>query len=277
MKLKKFWTEALCLYKQHFADLMLAQLVQIVLRAMALTPLLFLADTTLAPLALLALPLYLLIALPARQNYADALQDMLSGGSVFSLQLLSPDDYGRKLLRGLKGTLCMLPWSALTIAGVTMLYLGFKRLTDGITLMSVFYAIGGSVVDGVWIVLGALCSSTLLILLGCSVHCGSRHAFALKNRTLLRGNRLRLMGLWFLGTLLVLPFTAAAGFVLGDFARTAVAQLMNLQLPSLSLSAGQLGVLTAAAAVLLLPVLPLRSMLPAVYLRSAKEARDAQT
>lgn len=276
MKLKPVLTEALCLYKTNFALLMLDLLVQLVLRAVALTPLLFLADRALAPLALLALPLYLLIALPARQNVALALQDMISGGSVFSLRLLSTEDYGRKLLRGLKGTLCMLLWSALTLTGGTLLYLSFKQLMDGFTLMGVFYAIGGSVADGLWIVLGALCASTLLILLGCALHSGSRHAAALGDKTLLRGNRLRLMALWFLGLILVIPFVIVVVAVLGSFILTLPEALRNMQLPSLTLTAPQwIGLLLGAMA-LLLPLLPLKNLLPAVYLRMAKEARDAQ-
>ena len=276
MQLKPVVKESLRLYKKNFAPLMLCLLVQGVLRCIALTPLLFLADKALAPLALLALPLYLLIALPARQNVALALQDMIGGGSVFSLRLLSTADYARKLLRGLKGTLCMLLWSALTLTGIALLFLSFKGLTDGFTLMGVFYVIGGSVADGVWIVLGALCASTLLILLGCALHSGSRHATALVDKALLRGNRLRLMGLWFLGMLLVIPFVIVVIAVLGSFILTLPDALRNMQLPSLTLTVSQWGVLFVSVAVLLLPLLPLKNLLPAVYLHMAKEARDAQ-
>lgn len=276
MQLKPVVKESLRLYKKNFAPLMLCLLVQGVLRFIALTPLLFLADKALAPLALLALPLYLLIALPARQNVALALQDMIGGGSVFSLRLLSTADYGRKLLRGLKGTLFMLMWSALTLSGVTLLFLSFKGLTDGFTLMGVFYVIGGSVADGVWIVLGALCASTLLILLGCALHSGSRHAAALVDKALLRGNRLRLTGLWFLGMLLVIPFVIVVIAVLGSFILTLPEALRNMQLPALTLTASQWGMMFVSAAVLLLPLLPLKNLLPAVYLHMAKEARDAQ-
>ena len=276
MKLKSVLAKALRLYKENIGALLLAMLTEGVLRAIALTPLLFLADEALAPLALLTVPLYLLIVLPARQNYAIALQDMLRGGSVFSLQLLCPRDYSRKLLRGLKGTLCMLLWSALTISGTTLLYLSFKQLMDGFTLMGVFYAIGGSVADGVWIVLGALCASTVLVLLGCALHSGSRYAAAMGDKTLLRGSRLRLMGLWFLGLVLVLPFAAVIALILGDFAMSLPDSLRNMQLPSLTLNAFQLAALTIGAAALLLPILPLKSMLPAVYLHMKKEKRDAQ-
>lgn len=276
MQLKPVLKESLRLYKRNFRPLMLTLLVQGVLRAIALTPLLFLADKGLAPLALLAVPLYLLIALPARQNVALALQDMIGGGSIFSLQLLSTADYGRKLLRGLKGTLCMLLWSALTLTGGTLLYLSFKQLVDGFTLMGIFYAIGGSVADGVWIVLGALCASTLLILLGCALHSGSRHAAALDDKALLRGSRLHLMALWFLGLMLFIPFVVLVVAVLGSFIMTLPEALRNMQLPSLALTPAQLGTLAVGAAVLLLPILPLKNLLPAVYLHMTKEKNNAQ-
>lgn len=276
MQIRSVLKESLRLYRKNFSPLMLALLVQGVLRAIALTPLLFLADRALAPLALLAIPLYLLIALPARQNAALALQDMLRGGSPFSLRLLSTADYGRKLWRGLKATLCMLLWSALTVSGTVLLYLSFKQLVDGFTLMGIFYAIGGSVADGVWIVLGALCASSLLIFVGCALHSGSRHAAALGDRALLRGNRLRLMGLWFLGLVLLLPFAAVLAAVLGSFVMTLPEALRNMQLPSLSLSGNQWGALIIGAAALLLPLLPLKNMLPAVYLHMTKEKNNAQ-
>lgn len=276
MQIRSVLKESLRLYRKNFSPLMLALLVQGVLRAIALTPLLFLADRALAPLALLAIPLYLLIALPARQNAALALQDMLGGGSPFSLRLLSTADYSRKLMRGLKATLCMLLWSALTVSGTVLLYLSFKQLVDGFTLMGIFYAIGGSVADGVWIVLGALCASSLLIFVGCALHSGSRHAAALGDRTLLRGNRLRLMGLWFLGLVLLLPFAAVLAAVLGSFVMTLPEALRNMQLPSLSLSGNQWGALIIGAAALLLPLLPLKNMLPAVYLYMTKEKNNAQ-
>ena len=276
MKIKPVLKESLRLYKTNFGPLLLAQLVELVLRAIALTPVLFLADKALAPLAWLALPLYLLIVLPARQNYALALQGMIRGESVFSLQLMATQGYWKTLWRGMKGTRCRLVWSAATLTGIVLLYLSFKKWMDGFTLMSVFYAIGGSVADGVWIVLGAIAASTLLILLGCAVHCGSRHAFALGDRQLLWGSRLRLAALWFLGLLLVVPFAMVAVAILRDYAMSLLDTLMNLQLPSFALTLPQLGMLAVGAAVLLYPLLPLKSMLPAVYLHQVKEARDAQ-
>lgn len=276
MKLKPVLKAALAEYKKNFPQLCLALLVELVLRAIALSPLVFLADKALAPLAYLAIPLYILIALPARQNYALALQDMMNGGSVFSLQLISTKDYGRKLLRGVKGLVCILLWSLLTIAGVSLLYAAVMGLVDFITLMRIFSAIGGTVMDGVMIVAAAVAASCLLIVLGCAVHSGARHAVALGDKKLLKGNRLRLIALWFLGCVLVVPFAAVVVAALGDYALTLIASLKNLQLPAFTLNVKQAAMLIGGAVVLLVPVLPLKNLLPAVYLRKVKEARDAQ-
>ena len=276
MKVKNVWKDSCALYKKNFGPLCLALLVELVLRGIALCPVLFLADSKLAPLALLAIPLYVLIVLPARQNYALALQDMMNGGSVFSTRLISTQDYGKKLLRGVKGMLCMLLWSAVTIAGVSALYAALMGLVDFITLMRIFSAIGGSVVDGILIVAGAVAGSCLLILLGCAVHSGSRHAIAMGDKKLLKGQRLRMVGLWFAGLVLLVPFCVVAALALGNFAGTVISALKNMQMPSLSLSAQQAAMLIGGALVLLFPLLPLKNLLPAVYLRKVKEARDAQ-
>lgn len=275
MKIKPVLKESLHLYKKNFGPLCLALLVQLVLRAIALSPLLFLADKTLAPLAYIAIPLYLLIVLPARQNYAIALQEMMDGGSVFSLQLISVKDYWKKLWRGLKGMICILLWSAVTIAGVSLLYAAIMGLVDFITLMRIFAAIGGDFVTGVMIVAAAVAASTLLIVLGCAVHSGSRHAIALGDKKLLKRNRLRLTALWFLGLVLVVPFAVVVMAALGDYAMSLVAELKNLKLPSFSLNAKQIAMLLGGAIVLLFPALPLKNLLPAVYLRKVKEERDA--
>ncbi len=276
MKMKPVLKESLRIYKQNFGSLCLALLVELVLRGIALSPVLFLADAKLQSLALLAIPLYVLIVLPARQNYALALQDMMNGGSVFSLRLISTADYGKKLLRGVKGMLCILLWSLLTIAGVSLLYAAVMGLVDFITLMRIFSAIGGSsVVDGVMIVAAAVAASCLLILLGCAVHSGSRHAHALGDKKLLKGSRARLIGLWCLGLLLVMPFAAVVVAALGDYALSLISALKNMQLPAFTLNTKQAAMLIGGAVVLLFPLLPLKNLLPAVFLRMKKEQTDA--
>ena len=276
MKMKPVLKESLRLYKKNFGPLCLTLLVELVLRCIALSPVLFVADKALAPLAWLAVPLYLLIVLPARQNYALALQDMMNGGSVFTVQLISLKDYWKKLLRGLKGMVCLLMWSALTIVGLSLLYAAVMGLVDFITLMSIFKVIGGNVVDGVMISAAAVAASMLLIVLGCAVHSGSRHAHAAGSKRLMKGHRLRLVALWFLGLVLVIPFAVVVAATFGSYASMLIAALKKLQLPSFSLTAGQAGALLGGAVLLLFPALPLKNMLPAVYLHMVKEKNDAQ-
>ncbi len=279
---KSVLKESLRLYGKNFPSLLLALLVELVLRAIALTPLLFLAEKNLAPLALLAIPLYLLIVLPARQNYALALQDMLSGGSVFSLRLVETRDYGRKLWRGLKSCFCLLLWSSLTIAGLGLLYAALTDMMDFVTLMKVFRSVGSIfsksgdlIVTGIVAVVATIAATALLIVLGCAVHSGTRHAHALGNQKLLKGRRLRLIGLWFAGLLLMAPYAAVVVSTLGGYMGTIMAAIKKLEFPSLALTMQQTLLLAGGAAVLLLPLLPLKNLLPAVFLRLEKEKSDA--
>ena len=86
-------------------------------------------------------------------------------------------------------------------------------------------------------------SACLLIVLGCAVHSGSRHAIALGNKKLMRGNRLRLTAPWFMGCVLVLPFAAVVVYALGDYALSLVRELKNLKLPAFTLSVKQAALL----------------------------------
>ena len=125
----KIWTvfaQSVKVYVKNFVDLMGAYLVQGVLRAMCLAPLLFLMLPETAVWAWLCVPLYVLIALPARQNYAIAMQDMLYGGRVLSPRLISFEGYWRKLGRGLVATLKMMCWMAVPALLVTLMVQLYK-------------------------------------------------------------------------------------------------------------------------------------------------------
>lgn len=270
------------LYRQNFGQLMLTLFVQLIIRAIALTPLMFLANKETAFLAWLAVPTYLLIVLPARQNLAIALQDMLHGGRVFTVRLISLENYFSKLWRGLKGTLCMLLWSAVTIAGIAWLALSITGSggMDGFTLLRLFSSvgkiIGGKTREGAFLIIGGIAATSILTLVGCAVHCGSRHAHALGNKKLLKGRRMRLTGIWLAGFLLLLPFMAAVVGITGGWAIGLVKQFTNsMKLGSLALSNAHVYQLIAAAVVLLLPVIPFRTLLPAVYLHEAEVETDA--
>lgn len=282
MKVFAVLRDSVKVYIRNFADLMGAYLVEAVLRAICLVPLMFLLDAQLAPLAWLCVPMYLLIALPARQNYAIALQDMLHGGRVFSPRLISLNGYFRKLGRGLLGMVKMLLWMALPIAAILLMleiyfgkgllattvvgFWGVKSL-DGISMMNWFKNFGPDTIGGLINLMLVVISSCILPLIGCAVHCGARHASALEDKKLLRGQRLKLMGLWFLGFLFFLPFAAVVltvlmsdlkVFVLG-FAEMFLTK--NFVIPELG---EKLYILLAAFVLLFVAVVPLKQLIPAV-------------
>lgn len=274
MKLTKAFRESLGIYKKNAGDLLLALLLELVLRAAALTPLLFLASRELAPLAWLCVPAYLLIVLPARENYALALQDMLSGGRVFSLQLVSCEGYLRKLLRGLTGTGLMLLWAALPLAWMGYMWAMYDGLVDFFTMMRMLDVLGGGS-STAGIVRAVLIAVVLLVLpvIGCAVHSGARHEKALGAK-LVRGRRLSVAALWMLGLVTLVPFAAVIVAAMGDYALSLIRQLKDvitngLTFPALGV---RVYVIIGAVVLLLLPALPLKNMLPAVYLRHVKEA-----
>ncbi len=275
MKLTTAFRETLRLYKKNLPDLLLTLLLEMVLRAMCLAPLLFLASPETSALAWLCVPLYLLIILPARQNYAEALQGMLDGGRVFGLRLVSVENYGAKLLRGLLGAARLLLWSLPAIAGISAMLYIYNGAVDGFTAMRLFSQLGGgSTMSGIFVAVGIIAAALVLTVVGCAAHCGSRHAAALGDQTLLRGHRLNLTALWMLGLCLLLPFAAVLVITTGEWALSFVRQLGNALLSGqISLALGnRMYILLAAVLVLVLPVLPVKNMLPAVYLRHVKES-----
>lgn len=279
MKLTHALRETLRLCLKHPLDCLKTLLLEAVLLLMCLTPLLFLCTPATQPLALLCIPMYVLIMLPARQNVAEAMQDLLDGGRLFSLRLVSTENYGRKLCRGLKSALLLMLWAVLLILATGMAVLVFKGkaiegVTDTFTLMRGMRSLGGGSLEAGAVLVVALYAATALPLLaGCAFHSGTRHGYALGDRTLVRGRRLRLMLLWLAGLATALPFAAVAAILLkGPMAQLIGAvkalKLGNIDVAALGASVVGVGV---AALVLLVPTIPFKQLLPAVYLRGVKE------
>lgn len=294
MKIGTVLRRSVQLWTQNFADLMCAFLLEGVLRALCFVPLLFLLQPDVSFLAWLCIPLYVFIALPARQNYAIALQDMLNGGQVFSVRLISTDDYLKKLGHALLGTLKLLCWMALPLLGIMLLaeiYTGKGALApavmglwgvtsrDGLTATRWFSNFGYDAVDGLSHLLLGAAVLWVLPVIGCAVHCGGRHAAALEDRKLLKGQRLKLMALWTLGFAAFLPCCAAVaailltgGFDLSlmDLAQGLLAK--KIDIPQLG---ARLYMVAAAIALLGLTLVPFKQLLPAVAARQVKEKNDA--
>lgn len=276
MKLFSVLRQAFQTYRRHPGELLLTLLLELVLRGIALAPLLFLASPQTRCWALLSIPLYLLIVLPARQNAALAMQDLLSGGNAFTAQLISTEDYAAKLQRGLASALRLLLWCVPLIAGAALAVWAVTGSMNVITLLSHIYALGsGDPILGLAVVAAIYLLTLVPPVLGCAVHSGARHAAALGNSRLTRGRHGALVRLWLLGLLTLLPFAIAAAIPLAGYIRAAISALsammatfeLNLPQPGPTLTA-----IGALAAILLLPTIPLRSLLPAIYMKAAKEA-----
>ena len=275
MKLSSVLRESLLIYRKHFRELMLTLLLELVLRLIALAPLLVLAAPQTRPLALLCMVLELLIVLPARQNVALGMQRLLAGGSLFGPELVSMEHYGRKVLRGLTAALKMLLWALPLIAGVALaLWAQRGGSIDGFTLMRFIKDLGGGeIFRGIGVVAAIYLATLIPPMIGCAFHCGDRHASALGHPRLTKGRHGALILLWLGGLVFFLPFVIAAIFPCAGFFRALMAAVsafmdtFDFAFPSVGPT---LAVLGALVIVLLLPAIPLRTLLPAVYLKAAQ-------
>ena len=274
MKMTKLLGRTAQVYRKKFGEGILCVLLQIVLRLMAAAPLLCLVTKEVPYLALLSIPLYLLIVPVARQNMAEAMQDAIGGGALLSTKLVSCENYGRKFLRGLKQALLMLLWAALFIAATIVAYWAYAGEIDAFTLVRVLMNLGGgSFMNGIKLVLMIYAATLLPILMGCAFHSSTRHAIALGDKKLLKGHRMGVVGVWLLGLVALLPFFAAVAYIGADFVSGLVSALGSLGTGSITLPSmgDKIYLLAAAFVVLLLPALPFKQLMIAVYVRGLKE------
>lgn len=284
------------LYRRHFGPLMLGLLLQLVLRLMVLTPLLFLAADQTRPLALLSLLLWMLIILPARQNAALAFADLSAGRPLNLLAFVSCRDYGRKLARGLKQTGLMLLWALPFLAAtglVLFVYFGkaIEGITDTFTILRTVISLGNSqavqsllpisesaTIRGVVAMVALYLLTLLPLFFGMAFHSGTRHAHALGSRRMLRGHRGGMVLTWAVGLVTLLPFALVAFRVGAGYLSGVMAALGNLGAGSIALPPLDRNVWLIAAAfvVLCLPLVPLKQLLTACRVRllasSAAEA-----
>lgn len=280
MKLTSVYRKAWGVYRRHWGALMLTLLLELVLRCVALTPLLFLAASQTRYLALLCVPLWLLIVLPARQNAAEAMQSTLeTDESPFSVALISSDNYKTKLLRGLAATLRMLLWCMPLIVGVILALWAFYGSVDGFTMIRMISRLGGGIRQGIQRLLIIYLLTLIPPLLGCAFHCGARHGAALGRPKATRGHHLRLMLVWLSSLVTFVPFLVATGIAGSSYLRSVIDTVKGFLSTFSSLSIpnpGQTLILVAVfAVVLLLPLIPLHSLIPAVYMNAAAQA-DAE-
>ena len=270
--LKNALRDAARVYRTHWREGALAVLLQLLLRLMALAPLLFLCARETRFLALACLPLYVLLVLPVRLLTAQCMQSALSGGPL--LQLPTMQAYGRALVQGLKRTGLMLLWAAPWLCATGFAVRVYSGNVDVFTLLRTLMSLGGgSSIQGVKIVLLIYAATLVPVLAGCAFHSGTRHAEALGGRSMLKGHRLGVMGCWLAGLIALLPFLLTAGWASLDYVSALVGAISSIGTGTVSLPPldQKIFVIAAAFVVLLLPLLPLKQLLSAAYVRQLKE------
>ena len=275
MKISAAMKDAFRVFFGHFGASMKFLVVEACITLAAFTPLLFLTNDSLKMLALLAVPAYLLLVLWARVNAAAAMRDAYSDGSLFSYRLADPEGYGRKLLYGLKRGLMLLCWAVPLIASLVIAKNHISGEMDGFTLMRIIKDFGGGdLMTGVLYLVLILVAALILVAVGCAFHSGDRHAFVRNDPKLVKGHHGKIMLCWLCSLVALLPMIIAIIAVvirylplLGNLTAILTKQM---SLPSTKESL----IILAAGAVLTLPLLPLRSLIPAAFVDGLEKEKN---
>ena len=224
---------------RHPADTLKFLATELCLVLICLAPVLFLADAGLRYLAVLAVPMWILLMFPARMNAAEAMQDSLRDGRLFSWRLADPSRWGDKVLCGLKRAGYLLLWaSPLIAAAVGVLYL-----------------------------LLVLLAMILILVIGFGFHSGARHARAQGGTRKMKGRHGKNLLGWICAQATLLPVLAA--FVIAVMRYLPVIRdVSGLMTGSVKIPpTRETLMILAAGALLTLPLLPVRSMITAAVMK----------
>ena len=250
-------------------------LTETCLTLICLAPLLFLAEEGLKPLAWVSPVLWLLVMLPARMNAAAAMRDGLRGGDLGGRRLIETEGYGRKLAFGLKRLLFLALWGSPLIALGIVFRIHFSGEVDSFTVLRMIKNDlgGGDQMRGILVLVLVTLAALLLVALGCAFHSGARHAFAQGDRELVRGHHGRIVLCWLSSLLSILPLLIAVAAVILRYIPV-LTDLNGLLMKTAELPStkGTL-VILGIGALLTLPLLPLRSLIPAAFVDGLKREK----
>ena len=272
MTISRALKDAFRAYKEHFGATAKFLIVEACITLAAVTPLLFLTDSSLKVFALLAVPFWILLVFWARVNAAAAMRDTLRDGSLFSTRLIDPSEYGKKLAYGLKRMLMLLFWSVPLIACLVIAKIHYSGDMDGFTLLRAIKDFGGGdLMTGVLYMVLIFVAAVLLLAFGCAFHSGDRHAFVRNNPKMLRGHHGKIVLNWICSLITLLPIIIAIIAVIIRY--LPVLQDLNglvmktVNLPSTKVSL----IILAVGGVLTIPLLPLRSLIPAAFVNGLEK------
>lgn len=252
-------------------------LLETVLRLMVLCPLLALASAGFRWIAVLTPILFVLITLPARQKAAAVMQDGLRGKSLFSLQLVLGPGYGRAVWQGVKQMLIMLLWFLPVIGATGYLYYMYSGGADAFTVLRMVSGLGGGNIVRGFVIVGVVYVLTFIpALFGLAFHSGRRHELALSGKVI-PGHRGLVLRAWLMSLITVIPFLIAFLILSWDYAlalRDAVNAFMSTMTLALPPISGKAGLIAAAFAVLMLPLMPLKSLVTAAAVHGLWEGSE---
>ncbi len=272
MKISQALKDAFRVYTGHFGATVKFLITEACITLAAVTPLLFLSDSSLMMGALLVIPFWILLVFWGRVNAADGMRDSLRGGSLFSYKLIDPSAYGKKLAYGLKRMIMLLFWSIPLIACLVIAWTHYSGDMDGFTLLRVIKEFGGGdLMTGIIYMALIFIATVLLVAFGCAFHSGDRHAFVRNNPKMLRGHHGKIVLCWICSLLTILPMIIAIAAVIVRYLpvlKDLNGVVMNtVSLPSTKVSL----IILAVGAVLTIPFLPLRSLIPAAYVNGLEK------
>lgn len=263
--------------RRQFGGLVKFLTVELSLMLLCLTPLLFLIDKSLRFLAVLAVPAWILIIFPVRMNAAEAMQDALNGGEIFTGRLLETDGWWKKVWNGVQRMLFLACWAAPLAAGLIYAYRLWKGADDmdGFTLLQTVQDFGnGDVGQGLLYILLIVLGAILILLVGIAFHSGARHAVAAGVSQRTGSHHGKLIAGWFCSLVIMWPLLVSLA-VLVCIGLTLVGDLNGIvlnavKLPAMSILLGVFG----AGFLLTLPLLPFRSLVTAAMVHQLKEDRE---
>jgi len=279
------WKQTQKRLKGSFSDWLAGMLVLIMIRLVALTPLLTLAlceeGSALRYLSLLTPVLYFFLVLPLRYTMGEAMSHALDGSSFTSPRLVMFDGYGKKLCALLLQALHLLPWALPLLFGLAAGWYLMYGVEDGTVVLRLVRSLGKvfgeeyGFMEGIYLIVAFFGLLLLVLLYGMMRNgmlrflwrkSGGKYALA-RNEMLsrLRGRRGGQLCVAVIQSLMLLPVILPSGYMgyrlLRDFLKDMRLDLSQLAEPQM------LWGLVLVFFLLYWPLLPLRKVLQAYYIR----------
>ncbi|MBQ8073608.1 MAG: hypothetical protein IJ231_07590 [Clostridia bacterium] len=272
MKISKALRDAWKAYTASFSGTLCFLVVEACLTLICLAPCLLLTQPRLVWGAVLSPVLFIFLLLPARMNAAKTMREALRGGSLGSRALVETEGYGAKLACGLKRAGFLLLWGAPLIALLCVCWTHYAGDMDSFTVLRLIKNElgGGDQMRGILVLVLMLLAALLTLTLGCAFHSGARHAFARGDLSVVRGHHGRILLSWLASLLAILPLVIALIIVICRYA-PALSDLNGLLMGLVKLpSTRETILILVIGAALTLPLLPLRSLIPAAFVNGLK-------